>query len=173
MKDRDLYGGFGRLRVLVVDDNQHMRAIVGAILRSAGVTAIREASDGTRALAILNEFPADVAIVDCQMSPMDGLEFTRRLRDPKASPRPTLPIVMMTGHAAKARVLQARAAGVNEFLVKPITAQGVLDRLAATTQKPRQPISAPTYVGPDRRRVAQTSVYIPKRRASDLKSANV
>ena len=171
MKDRDVHGGLDRLKVLVVDDNQHMRAIVGAILRSAGVTAIREAGDGSRALAILHEFPADVAIVDCQMSPMDGLEFTRRLRDPKTSPRPTLPIVMMTGHAAKARVLEARAAGVNEFLVKPITAQGVLDRLIATTQKPRQPVSAPTYVGPDRRRISQTNVYVPKRRASDAKTA--
>lgn len=168
-----MYGGFDRLRVLVVDDNQHMRAIVGAILRSAGVTAIREAGEGGRALAILGEFPADVAIVDLQMSPMDGLEFTRRLRDPKVSPRPTLPIIMMTGYAAKAKVLQARAAGVNEFLVKPITAQGVFDRLSASMLKPREPISAPTYIGPDRRRVTQTRVYVPRRRQSDLSSASV
>ena len=48
-----------KLRVLVVDDNQHMRAIVGAILRSAGITAICEASHGGHALALLASFPAD------------------------------------------------------------------------------------------------------------------
>jgi CheY-like chemotaxis protein len=85
-----------------------MRAIVGAILRSAGITDICEASHGGHALALLTNSPADVAIVDYQMSPMDGLEFTDRLRNPKTSPRRSLPVIMMTGYADRTRVVEAR-----------------------------------------------------------------
>jgi two-component system, chemotaxis family, chemotaxis protein CheY len=160
------------LRVLVVDDSQHMRAIVGSILRSAGITAIYEASHGGHALMLLANLPADVAIVDYQMSPMDGLEFTRRLRNPKTSPRPSLPIIMMTGYADRARVVAARRAGVSEFLVKPITAKGVLDRLAVTVLKPRLVVVAKAYVGPDRRRIERPQCGTPRRRASDAGVAN-
>jgi two-component system chemotaxis response regulator CheY len=156
-----------KLRVLVVDDNQHMRAIVGAILKSAGITATREAREGGQALAILKDFPADVAIVDFQMAPMDGLEFTRQLRDPATSPNPTLPIIMITGHADAARVARARDAGVNEFLVKPVTARGVLDRLHAAVFIARKFITATTYVGPDRRRLRLSDPRLPRRRESD------
>ena len=159
-----------KLRVLVVDDNQHMRAIVGAILKSAGVVRIREATHGGHALAMLKDFPADVAIVDFQMTPMDGLEFTRELRNPNSSPRPSLPIIMMTGHADQARVIQARDAGVNEFLVKPVTAKGVLDRLSAAVFKPREFVEAQNYIGPDRRRIGQAGFGVPQRRASDVRS---
>lgn len=160
-----------KLRVLVVDDNHHMRAIVGAILKSAGIVVIREATHGGHALAILKDFPADVAIVDFQMAPIDGLAFTRELRNPKCSPCPSLPIVMITGHADQARVIQARDAGVNEFLVKPVTAKGILDRLSAAVFKPREFVEARNYVGPDRRRVGQTEFGVPQRRASDVKAS--
>jgi two-component system chemotaxis response regulator CheY len=156
-----------KLRVLVVDDNSHMRAIVGAILKSAGITATREAREGGHALAILKDFPADVAIVDFQMAPMDGLEFTRQLRDPTTSPNTTLPIIMITGHADAARVARARDAGVNEFLVKPVTARGVLDRLHAAVFAAREFITVPTYVGPDRRRLRLSDPRFPRRRVSD------
>jgi len=63
---------------------------------------------------------------------------------------------MMTGYADRARVVEARRAGVSEFLVKPITAKGVLDRLAVTVLKPRPVVVAKTYIGPDRRRAERS-----------------
>ena len=116
---------------------------------------------------ILKDFPAYVAIVDFQMAPMDGLEFTRELRNSDMSPNPSLPVIMMTGHADQARVIQARDAGVNEFLVKPVTAKGVLDRLNAAMFKPRYFVESKTYIGPDRRRMDQFDSRLPRRRASD------
>lgn len=160
--------GFEALRVLVVDDNQHMRSIVVAILKSAEIQHIREARDGADALAVLKEWPADIAIIDLQMAPVDGLAFTRRVRDPETSSNPYIPIIMMTGYAEHTRVIEARDAGVSEFLVKPITAKGVLDRLNAAVFKPRDFVRTATYFGPTRRRLQQTGRHVPRRRAGDV-----
>ena len=158
------------LRVLIVDDNQHMRAIVVTILKSAGVVRTREASNGADALVILKDWPADLAIIDFQMAVMDGLELTRRIRHPVTSPSPYLPIVMMTGYAERSRVEQARDAGVNEFLVKPLTAKAVLDRLNAAVFKPRPFIKSQGYFGPTRRRFQTADPTGPRRRADDSPS---
>src|SRR5690348_13304762 len=100
--------GVEALRVLLVDDNQHMRAIVLTVLHGVGVTLIKEARDGSEALEVLRDWPADIAIVDFQMFPIDGVEFTRLVRNSTDSPNPYLPIVMMTGHSERSRVMEAR-----------------------------------------------------------------
>ena len=159
--------GLEGLKVLIVDDNQHMRAIVAAILKSANVNQVREATHGGHALSILKTWPADIAIVDFQMAPMDGLELTRALRDPAVSPNPYMPIIMMTGYAERQRVMEARDAGVSEFLVKPVTAKGVLDRLHAAVFKPRPFVENDGYFGPTRRRLDMPDRVGPRRRAED------
>ena len=113
--------GLQNLNVLLADDNAHMRSIVATILKSIGIDRIREARNGAEALAILREWTADVAVVDFRMEPVDGVEFTRLVRQSPDSANPYLPIIMMTGHSGKKRVYDARDAGVTEFLVKPIT----------------------------------------------------
>src|SRR5882757_674639 len=104
--------GLESLRVLLVDDNQHMRAIVMTVLSGVGVANIRETRDGAEALSALREWPADLAIVDFQMTPLDGVEFTRLVRNSPDSRNPYLPIIMMTGHSERTRVMDARDAGV-------------------------------------------------------------
>ena len=99
------------MRVLLVDDNQHMRSIVSAVLAGVGVLQVRECWDGAEALDALRQWPADVAIVDYQMSPIDGVEFTRLVRNAADSPNPFLPIIMLTGHAERLRVMECRDAG--------------------------------------------------------------
>ncbi|MCK5912159.1 MAG: response regulator, partial [Caulobacter sp.] len=56
-----------KLRFLLVDDNQHIRAIVSTILKGVGVRHIREAMDGAEALQILRDWQTDIAIVDFKM----------------------------------------------------------------------------------------------------------
>ncbi|MDB5438863.1 MAG: two-component system response regulator [Caulobacteraceae bacterium] len=145
--------GLATLRVLLVDDNKHMRAIVSAVLHGLGVHNQREASDGKEALDALNTWPADLAVADFAMLPMDGVEFTRRVRNDKDSRNPYLPIIMMTGHADKGRVVEARDAGVTELLVKPVTARDVIDRLNTVIFHPRPFIRTADYFGPLRRGV--------------------
>ena len=157
------------VHVLLVDDNQHMRAITSAILQSAGIRKVREAHDGAAALEALRDHPVDLAIVDFNMFPLDGVEFTRLVRNSPDSANPYLPIIMMTGHSEKSRVVEARDAGVTEFVVKPITAKAIIDRINAVIFRPRPFIKTDDYFGPDRRRTSLPRYSGPKRRADDVK----
>ncbi len=155
------------LQVLLIDDNQHMRAITSAILQSAGVRKIREVGDGGAGLDALRQQVFDVVIVDFNMFPLDGVEFTRLVRNSPDSTNPYLPIIMMTGHSEKSRVTEARDAGVTEFVVKPITAKAILERLNAVIFKPRPFVKTEGYFGPDRRRTELKTFKGPYRRSTD------
>jgi two-component system, chemotaxis family, chemotaxis protein CheY len=141
-----------KLRVLIVDDSKNMRMLVKTILSALGVQVVREAPDGQAAINELRSGPIDIAIVDWVMEPMDGLEFVRQVRTGEDSPSPFLPIIMMTGHTEKHRIVKARDSGVTEFLAKPITAKTLLVRLTNIIEHPRPFVRAKGYFGPDRRR---------------------
>ena len=161
------------LSVLLVDDNQHMRAITSAILASAGVSRIREVGDGAQALEALREETVDLAIVDFNMFPLDGVEFTRMVRNSPDSGNPYLPIIMMTGHSERTRVQEARDAGVTEFVVKPITPKAMLDRIHAVIFHPRPYVKSEDYFGPCRRRTTPRDYAGPFRRSTDSASSSV
>lgn len=141
-----------RLNFLVVDDNKHMRALVKTILHALGSKAVLEAGDGADAFKELRHFPADIIICDWNMSPLDGLDFVRLVRTGKDSPNPFVPIIMLTGHTEMHRVVEARDAGVHEFLAKPISAKGLYARVKSIIDNPRPFVRAGLYFGPDRRR---------------------
>ena len=155
------------LQILLIDDNPHMRTIASAVLKSAGIRKVLEAGDGGTGLQMLRDHAVDLAIVDYNMFPLDGVEFTRLVRNSPDSANPYLPIIMMTGHSGKQRVYAARDAGVTEFLVKPITAKAVLDRIHSVIWKPRPFVKTEGYFGPDRRRVVPPGYRGPFRRATD------
>src|SRR6201996_6115927 len=89
------------------------------------------------------------------------------VRNAPDSKNPYLPIVMMTGHSEKSRVVKARDAGVTEFVAKPLTAKSVLERLRAVIYPPRPFVRSATYFGPDRRRRDDPHFQGPWRRAGD------
>ena len=74
----------------------------------------------------------------------------------------------MTGHSEKSRVYEARDAGVTEFVVKPITAKAILDRIHAVIMRPRDFVKHDSYFGPDRRRTNTVNYTGPLRRADDV-----
>lgn len=154
------------LRILIADDNTHMRRIVAGILKGLGVKMIREAHDGAEALAILREWSADVAIVDFRMDPIDGVEFTRLVRNAADSKNPFLPIIMLTGYADRTRVFEARDAGVTEMVVKPVTPRALVSRLNAVIFAQRPFVKTEDYFGPDRRRATGAKYDGPERRQS-------
>ena len=154
-----------RLNVLVVDDNKHMIALVKSILHVLRIRNIHEATDGAGAFMELREFIADIVICDMLMQPLDGIEFTRLVRNAKDSPSIYVPIIMMTGYTEKFRVIEARDAGVTEFLGKPLSARGLHSRIIEVIERPRPFIRTRTFFGPDRRR-KQVAFRGPDRRVA-------
>jgi two-component system chemotaxis response regulator CheY len=155
------------VRVLVVDDNDHMRALLRAMLHAIGLRNVTEAHDGSHAMTRLREQEVDVVITDLWMEPLDGLDFVRLLRRSPNSPCPTVPIIMVTGHSTLHHVIEARDAGVDELLTKPVAARDLVDRLHQVVEHRRPYVRAGDYFGPERRRRADPAYDGPKRRAED------
>ena len=155
---------FNRLRFLVVDDNAHMRHIVRQLLHGFGSRDIHESEDGADGLEAFTHHTPDIVITDWAMPIFDGIELTRAIRQPGNNPNPFVPIIMLSGHSEKKRVLEARDAGVTEFLAKPIAAKALYERILSVVLIPRPFIQTKSYFGPDRRRNVNTNYSGPERR---------
>ena len=143
---------FDLLKILVVDDYPPMRTMLVEILRAIGVRYIRQASDGSAALNQMRHEMFDIVMADIAMSPVDGIDFVRLLRNSPDSPNAFCPVIMMSGLSTGRKVSEARDAGINTFLAKPITARGVLEHIAEVVDHPRPFVRSSDYFGPDRRR---------------------
>lgn len=126
-----LAGPLRRKTIMVVDDSVHMRTIVSHILRALPVKRVVEATDGVEAFERLRYEEIDAIVLDYRMAPLDGLEFVRMLRTAEDSPAPGIPVLMLTGHTQRSRVVAAKEAGVSGFMAKPISARGLARRLMA------------------------------------------
>ena len=158
---------FELLKILLVDDNHHMRVLLSEILRAIGVRQVFEANDGAEGLQLMRTHQIDIIMTDLAMQPLDGIDFVRLLRNSADSPNPMAPVIMITGHSTHKRVNEARDVGVTEFLSKPVTAKGVLERIGRVVDSPRPFVRTNTYFGPDRRRKADPNYSGPYRRATD------
>jgi two-component system chemotaxis response regulator CheY len=155
------------LKALIVEDNSHMRALLRALLDAAGIKDFCEASHGRAAIEVLRDRKPDIVLTDLAMKPMNGIEFTRHVRNSETSPNPFVPIIMITGHTEKYRVEEARDVGVTEFLAKPITAHNLFTRITEIIERPRAFVRCNDYFGPDRRRRQNDEHAGPWRRSDD------
>lgn len=140
------------LKFLIVDDSDQMRRMIRAMLMAYGVTRIVMEDNGADGFRVARETWPDIVITDWNMSPVNGIELTHALRRDPKSFNPYVPIIMITGHADKERIIEARDAGVTEILVKPVSPAALYQRLVAIVEKPRLFIKDDEYFGPDRRR---------------------
>ena len=114
-----------------------MRQLIRDMLSRMGIRRIHESRGIEGASQILDENRVHVVLVDWDLEPMSGLEVVRLLRDKEQSPNPFVPIIMLTGVADKDRVLSSRDAGVNEFLLKPLSSKMLADRINAAVNGTR------------------------------------
>ena len=164
---------FDLLKILLVDDNHHMRVLLTEILRAIGVKYIFEASDGAEAVQVMRQQPIDIVMTDLAMQPLDGIDFVRLVRNSQDSPNPMVPVIMITGHSTLRRVAEARDVGVTEFLSKPVTARGVIERINRVVEHPRSFVRTTDYFGPDRRRKEDPGYPGPHRRAKDKRETEI
>lgn len=164
---------FELLKILLVDDNQHMRVLLAEVLRAIGVKEVFEAADGGEALQRLRGLAIDIVMTDLAMQPLDGIDFVRLIRNSRDSPNPMVPVIMITGHSTMRRVAEARDVGVTEFMSKPVTARGVIERISRVIENPRPFVRTPDYFGPDRRRREDKSYSGPLRREKDKPTTEI
>jgi two-component system chemotaxis response regulator CheY len=158
---------FDRLKILVVDDNVHMRKLVITILQAFGVTDITEAADGEKAWHLMREINPDVIILDWVMDGMSGIGLVKMIRSHPQSPNAFVPVIMLTGYTQAERVEEARDAGVNEFLAKPVSVSTMMARLLSVIEHPRPYVRTAEYFGPCRRRHGDEAYGGPERRARE------
>ena len=162
---------FDRLKILVVDDNVHMRKLVTTILQAFGVVQVFEADCGERAWAILRGSNPDVVVLDWVMEGMSGIEFARKLRADTQAPNPFVPLIMLTGYTRVMQVGEARDVGINEFIAKPVSVKTMMSRLVSVIENPRPYVRTGAYFGPCRRRRNTNEHHGPERRSEQPKQA--
>ena len=79
---------------------------------------------------------------------LNGPELVRIVRSPGVFPAPDVPIIMLSGHGERWRIVESAKLGVNEFLCKPVSAKALLDRLISILLKPRESVQVGGYYGP-------------------------
>ncbi len=146
------------LCVLVVDDNPYMRRMIRTLLVNCGVKDIFEAADGIVALDSIRTVAPDVVILDWEMPLLSGPELVRIVRSPGVFPIPDVPIIMLTHHGERWRVVEAVKLGVNEYLTKPVSAKSLYDRLVAITLVPRANVQLGDYYGPQPRKLITDAI---------------
>ncbi|HEU0198997.1 MAG TPA: response regulator [Burkholderiaceae bacterium] len=107
-------------KILVVDDDAVVGRSFERVLAGKGYAVIT-AGDGAEALRKLNEADYDVVFTDIKMPGMSGIEVAERIK----SSRPWLPVVIVTGYGTEANEQAARAAGVSDFLRKPLAPEAI------------------------------------------------
>jgi CheY-like chemotaxis protein len=137
-----------QLHVLLADDNPYIRTIVHGLLIQIGVRHVTEAVDGISALEKIREKAPDIVLLDWEMPLLNGAELVRIMRSPGVFPTPDIPIIMLTGHNERWRILESIKIGVNEYLCKPVSAQALFDRLVSIVLKPRVSVHLGRYYGP-------------------------
>ena len=140
------------IKILVVDDSPPMRQLVLSMLRSFGYMNVQTANDGAQALRHTEgHAKLDMIICDIEMEPMSSIEFLRELRRDEENPSRTSAVIMLTGNNEMESIIAARNAGMDEYLVKPISPARLKKRIESVLSKNRTFVVEGDYVGPERR----------------------
>jgi len=142
---------FDALSFLVVDDSAHMRTILRTILMGFGCRKIYEAEDGADGLEKLDAYGPDILIVDWEMPVLSGPEMIRFIRNPDGCRHAFVPIILLTAHTERRRMVEAKGFGVNEILRKPVSPKAIYQRVTSIIVDPRAFVRTPTYFGPEPR----------------------
>jgi CheY-like chemotaxis protein len=120
--------GARSLRILLAEDNLINQKVASRLLERAGHT-VRVVSTGSAAVDTIEGEDFDLILMDVQMPEVDGYEATRRIRSRGSARLANIPIIALTAHAMEGHQEQCLAAGMNDFLTKPLQFDVLLDKL--------------------------------------------
>ncbi|MFC5528281.1 response regulator transcription factor [Cohnella yongneupensis] len=127
--------------ILVVDDDPHIRELVGVFLKQEGFT-VMEAIHGVDALEQLEKTPADLVVLDIMMPEMDGFELCRELRDLY-----DMPLLMLTAMGETTQKVKGFALGTDDYLVKPFEPVELVARVKALLKRYKISTSQQVTIG--------------------------
>ena len=128
--------------ILVAEDDASACRRMCEVLRQAGYQPF-PAGDGAQALTLMEHRHIDLAVVDLTMPQMDGLTFTRTVREGGSS----LPILMVTARVAQADKREGFRAGTDDYMVKPVDEEEMLWRIEALLRRSRSAAEQRLTVG--------------------------
>jgi two-component system phosphate regulon response regulator PhoB len=121
-------------RVLLVDDDEDIREVVGAMLGAVGLT-VEASTSAEEALDRVRATSFDLLVLDWNLPGMTGIELCRLIRqDPVLS---TLPVLFLTAHASSRDVVDAFASGADDYVVKPFRAPELGARIFGLIRRAR------------------------------------
>jgi DNA-binding response OmpR family regulator len=118
-----------QFRVLVVDDDADVRALVAELLGRAGMT-VEEAADGRAGLRSLHQSPPDLVILDVSMPELDGWQTLERIRD-----LTDVPVLMLTARSSELERVRGLQAGADDYVLKPFGRQELVARVQALLRR--------------------------------------
>ena len=130
----DSYRKIGRLHILVAEDNSVNQEVAQQMLMKKGY-AVTLASNGREAVNLVTESPArfDLILMDIQMPEMDGFQATAAIREIEKASQTHVPVVAMTAHAMKGDRERCLAAGMDEYVSKPVQSRVLYGTIEAMT----------------------------------------
>jgi CheY-like chemotaxis protein len=131
-----------KLRVLLAEDNAINRKLAVRLLEKCG-HSVTVAMDGVEAVAAVREGEFDLVLMDVQMPNMDGLEATAAIRALERGTDRHIPIVAMTAHAMKGDQERCLAAGMDNYISKPIQPDRMMEVIAQATERTGGPLDQP------------------------------
>lgn len=104
-----------KVRVLVVDDTDHVREMLASMLQLDGFNVVGTAASGAEAIELAEDVDPHVIVMDYKMPGMDGIKATRRIREIL----PSVPVILYTAYLDDMLTREAESAGVNVCIAKP------------------------------------------------------
>jgi two-component system chemotaxis response regulator CheY len=115
--------------ILIVDDYKTMLRIIRNLLQQIGFTEIDEATDGAAALDRIRSRSYQLVLTDWNMQPMTGLELLKKVREQEQTKK--LPVILVTAESKAENIVAAKQAGVNNYIIKPFTAEVLKSKLVS------------------------------------------
>lgn len=153
-------------KILVVESTREKAAMVAGAVRAAGFTDVTAMHDTETAYRHFCTTPHDIVLAGWEGTPVSGPRFTRQLRGVE-SPNFAVPVILLISLTSIQLVIEARDAGVTEFLCRPFSTKDIYVRIAHVMNNPRKFISTGQYRGPCRRRSKDGTYTGPRKRADD------